>query len=62
MKKSISKTLELKKLSKKKLNNLYGGDGDGGGLKLNNGSTTTCREELEDKNLIEYSLLTVNKL
>lgn len=53
MKKNISKILELKKISRKKLIHLQAGEG---GLKLSNGSTTTCGEEPENKNSIEYVL------
>ncbi|UFH30433.1 hypothetical protein LNP04_10620 [Chryseobacterium sp. C-71] len=51
MKKSISKTLQAKKLSRNSLSNLQAGDR----LHLNNGNATTCGEEPENKYSIEYS-------
>lgn len=51
MKKQISKNLKGKLISKKNLKNLQAGNG---GLKLNNGSSTTCGDEPVDTMTIEY--------
>lgn len=53
MKKQISKNLKAKKISRKNLTNLHAGNG---GLKLNNGSATTCGDEPEDQTTFEYLL------
>lgn len=53
MKRQVLKNLKAKKISRKNLTNIHAGNG---GLKLNNGSSTTCGDEPENKMSIEYTL------